>query len=172
MAEMTHPAPEQTAALGSAPAPESTAPRTRPAWLLVAAVAVPAALVAGGVGFAWGHHAAKASDAAAASASVAAAEAASDERLSEAYQACHFRDDTLELGDDGETIVIDTRSEYGSVDGMQCVLAELDTPESIEAAIGRTTSLMGLQSDDHDGLDYSWSYHPDNGVNMVITLQD
>jgi hypothetical protein len=94
--------------------------------------------------------------------------------LSDVYDYCRGRgaSDTLDLGDDGTTLVIDTKSEYGSVAGLPCVLSRLSTPESIAAAIDRTTSLMGLQSKQDDGLDYSWSYHPKNGVNMVITLVD
>jgi hypothetical protein len=78
-------------------------------------------------------------------------------------------DDTLSLTDEGGTIVVDTRSEYGSVAGMDCVLEKLGTSESVKAEMGRTTAMMGVQEADEDGLHYSWSYHPDNGVDMVIT---
>jgi hypothetical protein len=60
-------------------------------------------------------------------------------------------------------------SQYGSVAGLDCILQTLKTPESITAEIGRTTAMMGAQQADSGGLRYSWSYHPDNGVNMVIT---
>jgi hypothetical protein len=30
--------------------------------------------------------------------------------------------------------------------------------------------MMGTQDADNNGIHYSWSYHPDNGVNMVITV--
>jgi hypothetical protein len=78
----------------------------------------------------------------------------------------------MTLEDDGRTIVIDTRSEYGDVSAMECVLDSLGTPQSIEAQVGRTTAMMGVQDATHDGLDYSWTYHPDNGVNMVISVAD
>jgi hypothetical protein len=32
--------------------------------------------------------------------------------------------------------------------------------------------MPGVQDAEHDGLEYSWSYHPDNGVDMVITATD
>jgi hypothetical protein len=98
--------------------------------------------------------------------------AASDEGpLQAAYMTCTGRDvgDTLSLEDDGGTIVVDTGSEYGDPTGMACVLNELDTPSSITAQMDRTTSMMGVQEAEDDGIEYSWSYHPDNGVNMVIT---
>ena len=138
----------------------------------VAAAAV-AVVASGAIGFAWGQHSGETSAAADASAAAAAAEAAADARLTEAYDVCETGNGgTLDLVDDGTTIVVDTGSRYGSVAGLQCVLGRLDTPTSITAAIERTTSMMGVQSDTNDGLDYSWSYHPDNGVNMVITLAD
>lgn len=75
----------------------------------------------------------------------------------------------MELTDGGATIVVDTGSQYGSTAGMDCVLDELGTSESIKAQMSRTTAMMGVQDAQHDGLDYSWSYHPKNGVNLVIT---
>ena len=74
----------------------------------------------------------------------------------------------MTLADGGASIVVDTGSEYGSTAGMDCVLDELSTSQSIMAQIGRTTAMMGVQDAEDDGLAYSWSYHPDNGVNMVI----
>jgi hypothetical protein len=32
------------------------------------------------------------------------------------------------------------------------------TPQSITAEVGRTTAMMGVQTADFDGLNYSWSY--------------
>ncbi len=102
------------------------------------------------------------------------AEVSGDLRLAAAAGACKNRDTdrTMSLVDDGSSIVIDTRSEYGSTAGLDCVLRELETPQSIEAQVGRTTAMMGVQDAEDDGLEYSWSYHPDNGVNMVITAID
>jgi type II secretory pathway pseudopilin PulG len=144
-------------------------PRHRAGLAIVAGI-----LAAGGVGFLLGHQAGMRDAAEAASLAAAAGAAEDDARLSTAYEACRGSDrgETMTLTDQGRTIVVDTRSEYGSPAGMQCVLQELATPQSTIAAISRTTSMMGVQDDDHDGVAYSWSYHPDNGVNMVITLDD
>ncbi len=35
--------------------------------------------------------------------------------------------------------------------------------------MGRTTAMMDVQDAEHDGIEYSWSYHPANVVDMVIT---
>jgi hypothetical protein len=129
---------------------------------LIVGGAVVALLAAGGVGFALGRSSSGPSPSEAAEAA-----SAQESRLNSAFAACESRDSdkTLSLEDDGATIVIDTGSEYGDPFGMDCVLTELGTPQSIQAEMGRTTALMG----EHEGLTFSWSYHPDNGVNMVIT---
>jgi len=105
-----------------------------------------------------------------ASASAAASAAAAETRLAAVYDVCKRRDvgPTLSLEDDDTTIVIDTGSEYGDPAGYTCVIEELDVPQSIQAQMDRTTALMGVQEAIHDGLEFSWSYHPDNGVNMII----
>ncbi len=55
----------------------------------------------------------------------------------------------------GRTIVIDTGSEYGSQQAWIASSPNSGTPTSTQAAIGRTTSLMGVQDDDQDGIYYS-----------------
>jgi hypothetical protein len=158
----------------AAPTEQSAPQANPPNHIRRVAFATLAAVAVGGLGYLLGYQ--SASNAADDDRSVAAAAEAAqaDARLSQAYEACTSSDsdDTVSLSDGGRTIVIDTRSEYGDPSGMDCVLSELDTPTSTRAAIGRTTSLMGVQDDDQDGISYSWSYHPDNGVNMVITLDD
>jgi hypothetical protein len=145
-------------------------PKRRPLGL-IAALAI-AVLAAGGIGFLLG----RASTGPSASEVAEAAEAAATSqaevtRLKDAVMSCRGRDadNTMVLEDDDSTIVIDTGSKYGSTAGMDCILNELDVPASIEAQIGRTTSMMGVQDAEDDGIEYSWSYHPDNGVDMVIT---
>lgn len=91
--------------------------------------------------------------------------------LEQAYDACSSGEgaDTLTLGDAGKTIIIDTGSEYGSIDGAACVMTQLDTSEAIVAQMDSTTAMMGVQDASDGDIAYQWSYHPDNGLNMVIT---
>ena len=76
---------------------------------------------------------------------------------------------TLTLGDEGRSLIIDTGSEYGPIEGLACVLSELGTSQAIVAQMESTTAMMGVQEADDNSLHYQFSYHPDNGVNMVIT---
>lgn len=159
--------PEQ----GQAPAARNP---TRLIWAASAGLAV-AIIAAGLVGFTLGRSSgernAVEAAASASSSAAAASEAAKQTRLKEAYDGCAKLDtgNTMALNDGGKTIVIDTRSEYGSTAGMDCVLRALGTSESIQAQMGRTTAMMGVQDAESDGIEYSWSYHPDNGVDLVIT---
>jgi len=131
-------------------------------------------LAAGAGGYAIGHSAATSSAAASASASAAAASSSADGRLRTAFDDCRAQDstNTMQLDDDGATIVVDTRSQYGSVSGVTCVWSHLKTPSSVSQRVSSTTALQGQQTATHDGISYSWSYHPKNGLNMVITLSD
>ncbi|SFT99996.1 hypothetical protein SAMN05660657_04595 [Geodermatophilus amargosae] len=136
---------------------------------------VAAVVISGAVGFTVGRVTASTPEAEQAVARAPSApSAASESRLEAVYDDCQIQDtgDSVSLSDGGATIVIDTRSEYGSTAGLICVMRELQTPQSIKAQVERTTAMMGVQDAEQDGLDYSWSYHPDNGMNMVITETD
>ena len=91
--------------------------------------------------------------------------------LQRAFDACQLvdTDETLDLGDGGKSLIVNTESEYGSMDGLECVTHRLKTSSAILAQIDATTAMMGVQQAEQDGLEYRWSYHPDNGVNMTIT---
>ena len=93
--------------------------------------------------------------------------------LQQSYDVCTGRypaaASTLSVGDAGLTLIVDTGSEYGELDGVLCTFSQLETPESVTASVSSTTALMGTQEATTGGYHYSWSYHPDNGLNMVIT---
>ncbi len=46
-------------------------------------------------------------------------------------------------------------------------MSELDVPSAILGQVSRTNSLMRVQDASFDGLDLSWSYHPDKGLDMI-----
>ncbi|MGY1660584.1 hypothetical protein ACI78Q_05095 [Geodermatophilus sp. SYSU D00705] len=177
---MTDPVPQPGGrAAPSHEEPPSTARATHSivkSWRLWAGVGALIFVIggSGAVGYTLGHSAAESDQAAADAAAAAASAAAADSRLSDAYGTCVSRDEdnTVELGDGGDSIIIDTRSKYTSVAGVACVLNDLGTPESIVSSIDHTTAMMGSRDAEHDGLTYTWSYHPDNGVNLVITNED
>lgn len=78
--------------------------------------------------------------------------------------------DNVVLGDEGHSIVFTgTFPSEEDFTFLACVLTQLETSEAIVAQMDSTTAMMGRQTVEEEGFTYSWSYHPDNGINMTIT---
>lgn len=95
---------------------------------------------------------------------------AADTQLHQAFAACHSGD----LADRDHTLVIDTAGtdyDTGSdtVDGLMCTLGRLGTPRSVIAQLEHTRALDGMQTAEWGGFGASWTCHPDNGVDVIIT---
>lgn len=91
-------------------------------------------------------------------------------RLQLAYNTCEAGN----LADEDHTLVIDMAGEeYGTGDAsfsdVSCVLTELSAPESVIARMNSTRALDGMQSATWDGFEASWTYHPDDGLDLIIT---
>lgn len=103
-----------------------------------------------------------------------AAAKAERERLamfSDALATCSVeRSEYVEILDLGEAINLGAVSKfYGpSLDDLYCLLGQLDAPSSLEAKIGATRALDGVQSDEWDGFEIEWRYHPDDGATVTI----
>lgn len=89
-----------------------------------------------------------------------------------AYDTCGAPEG-ITVSDEGKTITIngigeDDYSGAGLYDTV-CVLDAIKTPEYVISNMETTNSLMGRQSATFgDNIDVSWSYHPDNGLDIVI----
>ena len=55
---------------------------------------------------------------------------------------------------------------------IECVLNELQAPQSIQARMGTTRALDGRQTGEWAGYAISWGYHPDNGLNVIVESQE
>lgn len=80
-----------------------------------------------------------------------------------------------EVVDDGRAIILDMRGEELfsgdlSYEDVVCVLDELDVPESIHTKMGATRSLDGRLSDSWAHYEASWTYHPDDGLDVLVEL--
>lgn len=93
-----------------------------------------------------------------------------------ALEACGISEDEsyIYLGDEGKTLLMDGEGESSaganSAD-VWCVLQELNVPESTVAQMEKTSSLMGVVSDSWDGISADWTYHPDNGFDVVLKFE-
>jgi hypothetical protein len=87
-----------------------------------------------------------------------------------AYESCGTPSG-VSVSDNGTTISIDTIGETdysgASFSDAVCIINALKTPTYIMDNMDTTNSLMGRQTDSFNGIDVSWSYHPDNGLQVV-----
>lgn len=78
----------------------------------------------------------------------------------------------VSVSDNGTTLSVDTMGEedYSGADyyDMVCIVNAVGTPSYIISNMDTTNSLMGRQFDEFDGIEVSWSFHPDNGANVVF----
>lgn len=82
----------------------------------------------------------------------------------------------VSVEDNGTTLIVNTKSEDDDPLGatslaLDCVYEQLDVPAHIRERIGVTRSVDGRQDGAWDAFTASWSYHPDNGANVII-VQD
>jgi hypothetical protein len=93
--------------------------------------------------------------------------------LSEAVETCAAGT----LSDADHTLIVDMAGEdYGSgavaIDDVLCVLNELDTPQAVIAQMASTRALDGMQSATWDTYQVKWTYHPTDGLDLIITQAD
>jgi hypothetical protein len=78
------------------------------------------------------------------------------------------------LADEDKTLVIDMMGQdYGSGTAtfadIECVLDELGAPQSIVAKMGSTRALDGMQTANWSDYEATWTYHPDDGLDVILT---
>ena len=56
------------------------------------------------------------------------------------------------------------------VNNFECLLDELAIPSSIVERMYNTNALMGAQDAEFLGIKVTWTYHPDNGLDMYFEL--
>ena len=84
--------------------------------------------------------------------------------------------DAGEIGDGGDTLFVDTvgtvrLSGNETTADLACVLKALNTPAFIIRAMERTNALAGRQTESWDGISASWTYHPDEGLDVTFHLE-
>lgn len=78
------------------------------------------------------------------------------------------------LGDSGRTLVMDGKGESSgglTVDQEACVLAGLHVSDAILSEMDSTRALDGQVKGSWDDIDAIWTYHPDDGLDMILTLK-
>ncbi|WP_347040957.1 hypothetical protein [Brachybacterium nesterenkovii] len=86
-------------------------------------------------------------------------------------QACSLPSGSL--ADSNTTLIIDTKGkedhECVTIEKLSCVLAESGAPQAVVAQMNAIRALYGRQNATWKDLDASWSYSPDDGMQLIIT---
>jgi len=102
-----------------------------------------------------------------------------DTRLIDAHEDCKDEDFVFALlystvSEDGTSLFMDGAGEDSlgvNYSYQACVLKNLDVPSAVVSRMDNTSSLMGLQTANWDGILASWTYHPRNGFDVYLELQ-
>ncbi|WP_159599441.1 hypothetical protein [Agromyces humi] len=117
----------------------------------------------------------------------AASAAAAAEKAAEEAKSTFFADAVkkcnlvayADVEDDGTTLIIDGEGEdalSGDIDftGLDCVIDAVGTPSRVRELMYETRSLDGRQSGNWEAedaeIEASWSYHPDDGLDIIFEL--
>jgi len=89
--------------------------------------------------------------------------------------ACDPSGSGTSIADEGKTLVIDGKGEEDlrGVDlaTLDCLLGRLEVPVAIKQKMFETRALDGRQDGSWGRLQASWSYHPDQGLDLIVTSE-
>lgn len=94
-------------------------------------------------------------------------------QFSDAYETCGSPA-YISVGDNGTSMSL--QSEGADSPGANfaevfCVLAALDIPDYVVDKMDSTRALDGTQTANWNGIDASWTYHPDVGVRVILSQE-
>lgn len=92
--------------------------------------------------------------------------------LRAAYSACG---QPGEIADNDRTLVLDTPGKSGGMStadlaDVACVLKNLEAPTYVTAKLEQTSAMSGQVSEEWDGIQATWTYHPDRGLALILHL--
>ena len=101
----------------------------------------------------------------------------SDGRLTSAVASCGLEVASgITFAEDGQSLVFDGMGEEdytgGDYTDVQCLLEALEAPVTVWAQMLKTSSNDGQQEFDFDGINVSWSYHPDSGLDTNFVIKE
>ena len=74
-------------------------------------------------------------------------------------------------GDDAEPVEFISLTVFSDLGGLEGMLSELHFPPATIRRIELTRALDGTQTAESDSAKASWTYHPDDGLNIIIELK-
>lgn len=96
------------------------------------------------------------------------------QNFSSALDTCHASGSYVRLAADKSSLTLQAENESGrglSVPVFRCVLDELDAPASMHQRMLLTRAIDGTQEEQWGLYRATWTYHPDQGLNVVISAR-
>ncbi|MCI6652769.1 MAG: zinc ribbon domain-containing protein [Ruminococcus sp.] len=89
-----------------------------------------------------------------------------------AYHLCNSPNTVI--SDDNKSITVDSTNEYDyiSLEDIGVIATELGFPDYLISEMSQTNALMGRRSETIGHYKVDWSFHPDNGLDVVFMLVD
>lgn len=162
----------------SDPSPLTASPSSRPTrtWLLPIATGAAGLLI--GAGLVVGITALRAdAESRAEGAAAEEARAARAAVIPNAVETCGVAStDGIVVADEGRSLTFDMKGDDdlrgADITDIVCVFTALDMPSAVVSHMDQTTSMDGRQTESWGDLTVSWSYHPDRGLDGVLTVSD
>lgn len=79
---------------------------------------------------------------------------------------CYNR--AMQVSEDGGSLIVHAKGP-NAVMSVDCLSLRLGLSDAVHESILDTTALMGRQDADDGDYHYSWSYHPSNGLDLIVT---
>lgn len=114
------------------------------------------------------------SDASTPAASSTTSSAPPEPKIRQASRSCHLDGSAYAtLGDGGYTITLKGQPDAGTtglpIKDIACVLRAVSVPDSVVSQMDSTRALDGMQKAAWDKISASWTYHPTNGLKVILT---
>jgi hypothetical protein len=96
----------------------------------------------------------------------------SQTQLEAAKQECADDTTDVRIGDDGTSMVVSgvaaEEVEGASIVGLLCIFEQVQVPDAVVSQISGTRALDGRQQATWGDFTASWTYHPDDGLNLIL----
>ncbi|MDJ0312720.1 hypothetical protein [Arthrobacter sp. H35-D1] len=76
--------------------------------------------------------------------------------------------DVMDAGKSLNLSTAGTENDGANMLTVVCVLTALEAPDSLSTKLDSTRALDGTQRSEWAGFTASWTYHPDNGLNIIL----
>jgi hypothetical protein len=163
----------EEAAFGLTPPPTPRRPDRKTVFAAAAGLVAGLVLGVAGTLIAGSAAGAKDSSASAPTSAPASATEAPVSALKNAAKTCVVMPPDATLGDGDKSLSLDShgKEQFGGLSetDLRCVLDAVKTPDYVRSQMSQTRALDGTQHGSWGNISASWTYHPDSGLDVVLT---